>query len=630
MTLCITVCRYYIFVYFDISVVDSNGHVTITKLFAKAPIGELSIARACESFQASLTLLETTEIKLGIGLVGNEADWQSSMHTFDDIPQTQGTEMLDTTESVQSLSLQSGLITFVVKGNPAIFSSPLASSYYIDIEHLTTLHFLDPVKYATIKAMIDLGEGYSIVENPANNNRLEVKLSQDVIDTCTGGNGGVFSCAVRHDVKGTQINTDYAIHSFATGIGTTNVDLSRDWITTNLLGVSEFSKELATNMTSLVRNKFDINDRSNKAWYINPGYLWTSVQGSAAQNILHLSDKLIAVAIITLNDGGGNLVRRRLVTTTLSGGISESRKIFRRASEKYPPSLSMGKTQIRGQRRVSIPSTQDEKFKDAMDTISTNPRAGALPPIDYSVNVGREIASILGIDKDNMWGMVDMHMKGVFPATTTTRELHDYVSSRLKRNVARYCKTCKDVYPVFYNLDDYGQITASASGSPTSSMVSVPSSYATNRRMLLLEALRSDGSDSSSSVDAKSYEGTISVMMSYEQAHNEIIFSELFRSMLEGSYLTSGSGTAEGSSVDDYFASIQNNQLVISAVNPTWDMYNTTKIVMDMKISSSAFSGIYNHEGDNSGSWSSDNVGFPILILFRIAVYVSCVHVDLF
>lgn len=111
--------QYYLYVYFDISVEDASGHVTVTKLFAQAPISELSVSRACESLQVSLSLLETTTIDMAIGLVGNEQDWQTSVSEFGDVSQvTTGNEILDTTQQVHSLSLQSGLITLVVKGDP--------------------------------------------------------------------------------------------------------------------------------------------------------------------------------------------------------------------------------------------------------------------------------------------------------------------------------------------------------------------------------------------------------------------------------------------------------------------------------------------------------------------------------
>jgi hypothetical protein len=97
---------------------------------------------------------------------------------------------------------------------------------------------------------------------------------QTVWDACTaGGSSGSLSCAVRHDIVQHSIRNAYAVHSFATGTATTDLIATRDWITTNLLGVSEFSEELATNMTALVRSTYGIDDRVNRAWYINPGKL---------------------------------------------------------------------------------------------------------------------------------------------------------------------------------------------------------------------------------------------------------------------------------------------------------------------------------------------------------------------
>jgi hypothetical protein len=63
----------------------------------------------------------------------------------------------------------------------------------------------------------------------------------------------------------------YAVHPLASGISTHDDIVSRDWITQNMLGVSEFSDNMAMNFTGSVRSRFKINDRYNKAFYINPG-----------------------------------------------------------------------------------------------------------------------------------------------------------------------------------------------------------------------------------------------------------------------------------------------------------------------------------------------------------------------
>lgn len=170
--------RYNLYVYFDLSIVNSNGIVSVTNLFAQAPISELSINRACESLQASTSLLEATEIDIAIGLVGNDDDWQTSVRSFPNVQQTTASEGLaDTSETAKASSLASGLITLVIKGDPNIFTQAYAQSYTLHMEQLTTLHFLDHVKFDTVKSMMATGEAYSVFPDAATG-RQKIVINQ--------------------------------------------------------------------------------------------------------------------------------------------------------------------------------------------------------------------------------------------------------------------------------------------------------------------------------------------------------------------------------------------------------------------------------------------------------------------
>lgn len=104
------------------------------------------------------------------------------------------------------------------------------------------------------------------------------------------------------------------------------LDARRDWLTGNILrATDEYSYSLAANMTSLVRSNFAIDDRVNKAWFVNPGNRWNVPMSGGYQSDLLLSDKLILVAVVTLNDGAGNVLRRRLMSfSTFSSSASDS------------------------------------------------------------------------------------------------------------------------------------------------------------------------------------------------------------------------------------------------------------------------------------------------------------------
>ena len=199
------------YVYFDLSAVDSGGRNVITRLFAQviisvpiimcrrldtkrisnhfpnqAPLTSLSVSRSCESLQATLDLLSTSSVDLSIGLVGSSPEWDTSVYQYNNVRQVSvAGGILDVTNNT-ARSLESGLITLVVRGDPNVFSSSLTNSYFLEIEHLTTIHFLDATKFSTIKAMIAAGTGYSVIKDTTAG-VLSIQLSQALSSACSAG-----------------------------------------------------------------------------------------------------------------------------------------------------------------------------------------------------------------------------------------------------------------------------------------------------------------------------------------------------------------------------------------------------------------------------------------------------------
>lgn len=245
---------------------------------------------------------------------------------------------------------------------------------------------------------------------------------------------------------------------------------------------------------------------------------------------------------------------------------------------------------------VPKPLSTDEKFSQALKTISENPRVGTIPPIKYSVNVAHELAGILGIE-DSPWGMIEVKMKARFPSGTTQSEVNENVKSRLKRNLGRYCSTCRDVHPVFYNVeqvvDDSSYYYAPSSSrrsssSSTGAIASFPfiirpssssssSPLPTTNRLLLQESTNNNDD----------YEGVVSLMVSYQDRNNMLLFSEVFKSLLDTSYsdqaLEQGAAASAGSvDVQDFLKTIQPGQIVVESIDVQWDTSNTTYIVRDV------------------------------------------------
>ena len=73
---------YSIYVMFQLSVVDPNGKVVISNLFAKAPIHPDHLTKACESITAEASLLSTTQVDIAVGFVGTQSDWNKSVAVY--------------------------------------------------------------------------------------------------------------------------------------------------------------------------------------------------------------------------------------------------------------------------------------------------------------------------------------------------------------------------------------------------------------------------------------------------------------------------------------------------------------------------------------------------------------------
>jgi hypothetical protein len=108
---------------------------------------------------------------------------------------------------------------------------------------------------------------------------------------------GDFSCAVRRDISDRIIRNPATVYSLATGVSQHDDMQATQWITDNLLGNNEFAQDLAYNFTALARQRYSINDRYTKAYYLNPGFNWPGTSSIA------LSDKMVAIVAITLVSG---------------------------------------------------------------------------------------------------------------------------------------------------------------------------------------------------------------------------------------------------------------------------------------------------------------------------------------
>jgi hypothetical protein len=305
-----------IYVTFQLSVYDENGASVYSDVFLELPIKKLSLSKACQQIDESMSLGSMSEVDLIVGLAGTNEEWDTSVSVQGDAMRNVDYNSFINT-GVQHSSLASSLVTLVVKASPIIRTTSDPNELTFSLDYFTSMHFLDAAKFTSVQALMGTDDAYKI---DLRNNFLEVMWTNEASESCSTLTNNLYSCAIRRSVIAGVSTPCSMIGGVSTCTGVQDFALSdhqnddagcASFITSNLLGDNGFARELATNMTKLVRDKYQVDNYLTRAWYINPGYQWPVPQGVAAQSQLALTDKMIAVAVISLRDATTGVIRAR-------------------------------------------------------------------------------------------------------------------------------------------------------------------------------------------------------------------------------------------------------------------------------------------------------------------------------
>lgn len=330
-----------------------------------------------------------------------------------------------------------------------------ASQFYLDVEQLSVMHFLDATKFQAVVDLLKTNSAYSIISDPATLRPL-ISFTPAALGQCSDG----LSCSLRNCIYGGTLRQAAEAHPLATGIGTTSETATRDWLLANILKATDaFSTDLATNMTSLLRKKYKVDDRVNKAWFVNPGNKWT-VTSTGAQSRLLLSDKLIMFAVIVLNDGNGKILRRRLLAFSSEDG---GKAIAPVADLIEPDVHEGGRHLLQTQASTSSASViSEEQVAALLQQMQEKPRTGVMPPVDFQVDIPYSIASVYG-QEDKYYMFLDVQAVGVFDGSQwTQQQVNDEFMRRMLANQKAFCTECSGIYPAFKNMVDASTLAAPA------------------------------------------------------------------------------------------------------------------------------------------------------------------------
>lgn len=248
-----------------------------------------------------------------------------------------------------------------------------------------------------------------------------------------------------------------AVHSFATGIGSTSTDGTRDWLLSNVLqATDDYSRDLATNMTTLLRSKYDVDDRIRKAWFINPANKW-SIQSTGAQSRLLLSDRMIMYAVIVLKDGNGKIMRRRLLSFSSDAGTKEMVPVSDTLVAGEKQEVQITSRHLLQQTSSSVTTITEQQVASLLQQMQEKPRTGVIPPLDFRVSIPYTLASIYGVEQ-KLYLLLDVGAVGLFEGSQwTQQEVNDEFIRRVLANQKVVCPDCSGIYPAFGNMRPQAQ-----------------------------------------------------------------------------------------------------------------------------------------------------------------------------
>ncbi|KAJ1465656.1 hypothetical protein T484DRAFT_1757253 [Baffinella frigidus] len=224
-----------------------------------------------------------------------------------------------------AIALEFDAITFM--------AYPYAASYSYSIDSMLILNFLglSGTHYQHIRDMISDGSGFTVNQRDGDRHHtMTPSFGQDVLcpevgDT-TGITTGHVKCFWRRAIVANEVQpvAEESVYYYR-NTGEDDKVKAKAWITETILGGnSGFAVSTASEYFDRVcsrNNDLQSAPRSYGCLFIDPGYNWISrLRGSRlASSPFMISDKTIVVAILTISDGSGTAVRRRLLSSDSMG-----------------------------------------------------------------------------------------------------------------------------------------------------------------------------------------------------------------------------------------------------------------------------------------------------------------------
>ena len=204
---------------------------------------------------------------------------------------------------------------------------------------------------------------------------------------------------------------------------------------------------------------------------------------------------------------------------------------------------------------TEVSTITEQQVQTLLQQLSSSPRAGVMPPIDYKVDVPYTLASIYGVE-NRFYLLLDVEAVGRFDASATKQQVNDEFMRRIMANQASVCKECSGIYPAFSNMEP------PLPSSPSQQQQQL------RRRMMRRRNLLQQATAPSNLLD---FTGKVSVLLVYDNPPTgggsySIYFSDVSRSVLAPSYTTAWAGSSDPASIREFIDRMKSNQFVVTTL----------------------------------------------------------------
>jgi len=280
-----------------------NNNIVETTFNTGIPIISSGITNWCLTKTSKTDIIEFIEsINLIIGIADNIKDY-NNLKTYNNI-QTNISKI----ESINSKSIESGLITLILKGQESYFNLIGNSEYSLDLQDVYTLHITNINKYNDVIKLFNITVPFNIINI---NNYPTLEPTIELLNICNTISNPFpeSSCVIKHDIKSTILSsTAYQLNN--------NID--KTLFIESIFNIkNNYIENLSNNYSSLIIDKYEITNKSKKyrkAYWINPGFNW--IRGGINQeDRFILSQWIIIISLININQNS-TLSRRLLNINT--------------------------------------------------------------------------------------------------------------------------------------------------------------------------------------------------------------------------------------------------------------------------------------------------------------------------